>query len=351
MKKTMLYVSLACVLFVSCKKEQILNPKQAQDNFENKETTQNILDKSLGTLRKIEKLNGIYHFESEQELIEVLEELENMDLNYKANFYKANQHLTDDELIEKIEAINWNENQVLDNLDKANKFRSLRADIQEKEDVWREVDGENYENHPDKFVITDSYYRSLLTVDKELIVGSSIYLFMDEDNFIKIKNLNFDVLNKIKSGEISKGNAPEFVMNISNGVEIIWNASGIENCYGNKATKWIAETDGDYRIECRVSVNNALGYHNLKAETKSLKKNKKGKWKKNKENISATVYAEHLRFPDCGWWNLEPYEYKDGHKKEVTAKYTVGSAFRIRSEEVRSYHTGPNNTKSLTLTF
>jgi len=142
------------LVFAGCEKMELTNPENIQKN---------ILEQS--TINNLKVNNGILEFPD-------LKTFENIYLFLE----KTNSY-------EKFES-NYN-------------YTSLRsliaAEIEEFNKIYEPIDIEN----PDDHFIADNTLRALLNENCEVIIGKSIYKYLNKDLVVEILNLNFDISKKI----------------------------------------------------------------------------------------------------------------------------------------------------------
>jgi hypothetical protein len=336
--------------FVACKKDSRI-PNQSNYGVQgSRESSQLMITKSLTSIKVV---NGIYHFNDEQQFLDFLNNIELQDKEFQNQYYKLNSFLTEEQLNDKIEQTGWNEDLILDGLDLTNGVTSLRSKIKSNLDVWLKNGIDAGLDNPDVHVLTGRYVRSVVNENGQLVIADQIYIFSEDGTFLRINGLDYDLMEKINLKEIVQSNAPSKVIDISNGTDIIWSISGntIPDCKANKSSGWkYAESDSK-RVYGRVSINNIPYSHNIKAETQGYEK-RKGNWRRYKTSVSAaigTAYDE-IRNEHC-----ETFPFYGGSKsknsREVETKSSDKNPIRAGTGEVKSVHVANGVSLSNTLTF
>ena len=238
--------------------------------------------------------NNFLIFPSWEEYHLTIEKLDELTENY-CNAFDANipANISDEQYYALCESAGFDEDNVLRQFEENLAFCSLRQKINVAEDAWLDTQSETgpfVGNDPDDDFIDDETERALLNEGHEVIIGDRkkgyvIYKFIDDlGNFYQINNMDLELLQAINNGQVPVGN-PNLVINSTKPSD--------DECK-QKVKEKKFEENGIYRFKriskIRKSIDYEIRYSKIRATTKGYKL-KKGKWKRRRTDITASIGA------------------------------------------------------------
>lgn len=252
----------------------------------------------------IENYQGRLRFESHQDIISTMQELEQEYIGWNNSFNEFYGNVSiealdsiDDELAleDELPAINFESN-----LD----FSSLRAYINGQVSMWLDNDILDEENDPDDHFIVDDEYRTILNINAEVIVKDTVYKLYN-DKYITIHNETLDHSIEI-CDDINTGALNLDVMNDDEretlGITIIlWKkGSGSSGSSTGTCDPKTLKNEKDFefnnpkdkRIKWKLAIHNYPWGNNAVAKIKGYKKRKRRGWKKYRSQLTVQCYGK-----------------------------------------------------------
>lgn len=302
MKKNILKIAFLLTLsFNSCDKAELTQNEITQANKTSSQETMrqssmfNYIESiNVNNGLNTECENNILIFPSWEEYHLTIEKLDELTENY-CNAFDANipANISDEQYDALCESAGFDEDNILRQFEEDLAFCSLRQKINVAEDAWLDTQSETgpfVGNDPDDDFIDDETERALLNEGHEVIIGDRkkgyvIYKFIDDlGNFYQINNMDLELLQAINNGQVPVGN-PNLVINSPKPSD--------DECK-QKVKEKEFEENGIYRFKriskIRKSIDYEIRYSKIKATTKGYKL-KKGKWKRRRTDITASIGA------------------------------------------------------------
>lgn len=266
------------LLAVSCKKE---------NNLENAKST------SAGNLALVSPAGvtvygDMLHFPDVATLLTTLDDLENEVEVYDDNFLASHSELTQEELFELEDSVNYDENKPLEDFENQYPgFHSLRKMLSDEFNAWLDTDGDNVANDPDHHFILDDNFRAVLNEQACLRVEDTIYL-MHDTGWIEVYNADLDVVADIEAGIID-ANAEPTPQTLGIFRNLGHSQANCDDAITSRAQDGYKLGANDRRIKWKLVAENVAWWHKVKGKVWGYKKNKRGKWKKYRSGLWVRV--------------------------------------------------------------
>ena len=197
MKKTFYLLGIFLIsLITSCtgNEENIINDAEKLSQPANK------------TASKFASKGEVLEFKSFEDFENTIEKLYLEIEAYDDAFLKKYGHLSEDELDDVEDELNYNDFQPVVDYEKQQNFRSLRAIIAEKESKWlEEQEGREFldeKTDPDNHFVVDDVERALLNEHSEVKIGDDFYKYY-EWGLVKTKSYESLVRSRLLSRQNS----------------------------------------------------------------------------------------------------------------------------------------------------
>jgi len=215
--------------------------------------------------------NGMLVFSDMEAFKNTLKQLEDDNLSHQKQLSEViSTFKTEREVNSYIQKINWNYDLTFETFEKQFNYVFLRSVIARKMIDFNKIYDQKGIKNPDNHFVGDVCWRTLLNEKCEVIIGTSIYKMINKDLTIEIKNLNFDIAEKINEQNILNFDLNEEIFIYGEISSKAW-----QECQSNYITDWYTSNtylyDGAYRrISGRLEENNYFtGAHNIKVYTKT----------------------------------------------------------------------------------
>lgn len=311
MKKNVLKIAFLLTLsFNSCDKAELTQNEITQANKTSSQETMrqssmfNYIESiNVNNGLNTECENNILIFPSWEKYHLTIEKLDELTEIY-CNAFDANipADISDEEYDALCESAGFDEDNILRQFEEDLAFCSLRQKINVAEDAWLDTQSETgpfVGDDPDDDFIDDETERALLNEGHEVIIGDRkkgyvIYKFIDDlGNFYQINNMDLEVLQSINHGEVPVGNS-----------NLVINSPKPSNAECKKEVKESTTEYGTVNRFKRISkvrkslsgpgpIPGDISPSKIRATTKGYKL-KRGKWKKGRTNITASINGINL---------------------------------------------------------
>jgi hypothetical protein len=215
--------------------------------------------------------NGMLVFASMESFNSTLKQLEDDNLKHQQSLSVVISKMKNEfEINSYIEKANWNYDLTFETFEKRFDYVSLRSVIAEKMIDYNKIfDATGIEN-PDDHFVGDYYWRTLLNENCEVMIGTSIYKMLAKDLTIEIKNLNFDIAEKINIENFLNFDLNEEIF-IYGEMQI---GKAWQVCQSNFITNWFQKTythdNKQRKLSAKIDVNNYFtGVHNIQGSSKT----------------------------------------------------------------------------------
>ena len=331
-------LALIVIGFVACQKEELpnTNTSEFQYDINSHINYSDIKTKSNGFRGK----NGstqILIFKDMETIKATLYELEKQTKELDSAFVKYYSNLDEEALNEKEEEIGFDELKPLKDFEQIYGFNSLRKKIEQKETQWLNNPYLDEFSDPDDYIIEDIYVRTILNEQAEVMVGTSIYKFLDDGSYYEITDGNFETLKQINEGED--------VTNFSNVIHHNTRKAG--GCKGNKWKKGFKYSK-NYRIKWKVGIYNYPWGCGMKSKVTSYKK-KKNRWKKYRTYLKVGIEGKYC-LKDGSLSHSTGWVYSD-RKNKKSWSWKITGPCKTKSGKVHGYHYGNGISYHSTLNF
>lgn len=240
---------------------------------------------------------------------------------HNANFYDSKEAMTDDQVDAISEQENFDEYKPLRDFEAYFSFSSLRAKIEQDENVWLANPVLNDATDPDNvYKEQDDVMRSFLNLSGDIKVAGVVY--------------NLSSTETQETGEFTndcrshgRDHAPQFYDN------------------NNKRLKYVAAYDGYYAL---------LGGTRINAKTKSFKKKSNGNWKRyavfSNAQIGGLIVNNNCVDPQSF---VSPYKAQKRRQTSRSERFRFAGYSQFKSGEMSSSHSANGNQffYSIVLTF
>jgi hypothetical protein len=279
-----LFLALAGIVVISCKKEQLTQSVSSDKQITHVQKSGNASSLTDG----ITVEDGLLRFQNENHIKQTIDGLYQLYLEHEEAFLAAHPNVHGDDLILVEEETGFNDYAPYEEFESALSFNSLRSKINQEAIAYyaSEVDDDN---NPDNHFILEDAVRTVLNKFEEVKIGDAIYKFY-EHGYIKIVDGDFSTLLQIREDQ-------NLVSSLDN-VEI-------EGMVGTSAKKTdyvcdgslcdgFSSDDGKYtvgnnRIEWRVAIQHYPWSKYVIAESTNFKKS--GGWKKTRAYTFCRVWG------------------------------------------------------------
>lgn len=298
--------------------------------------------------------NDILIFPSWEKYYETIDLLDEM-IEKDCEAFDANVpvDITDDEYDLIANAAGFDEDNILRKFEEDLLFCSLRTKIEKLENEWldQQGDGEwNAAEDPDNFFIEDETERSLLSINSEVIIGTSpeeyiYYKRLDDFKWIEVHSWDIAAISQINQGYSIKSNKNVFYHDQSLKI------TGKDSECRYYIRDFAYHANGSYRIKRKSKVLNdsPWGYKKTSSLTVGYKK-KRGKWRRRRTWITAGVTSINGSGDATFYYQCQkPFnlsKIKEKRRRRVKAKirgarygYDAGDeVMGIKSQKVYGIH-------------
>lgn len=331
MKKTFFYAAILCIVpLLSCSRneESIIN-ENALSNSDNK------------TSSRLAPTNEILEFKSFEHFDETVEDLYKKIEIHDDAFLKKYGHLSEDELDDVEDKLNYNDFQPVVDFEKEKNFKSLRAIIAEKEEKWLIEQGDrevlDEKTDPDNHFIVDDVERALLNEHAEVKIGDSYYKYY-EWGLVKTKSYE----NLVKSRFLGFHNGIIPIL-INWDFLIIWinnnSGSSTSSCKKNitREHRYINGHNGrrSIKVKHKVRKRQTFGPSKIVTIIKGYKKRRR-KWRKRRTPIGIQFNGDV--FLNCTASNYISRYKSVRRRRSRRAKLTVNpnaGEMGIKNQEIK----------------
>lgn len=349
-RKNIKYIAISIIIiaifFIACDKTGLIDPKNESEfecdlNFQiNYAPIQKVQKIQTGVNASMELLK----FDDMRSFLFTLSELERQTSELDDAFVEKYSDLTEEEIDDKEEEINFNEDKLLIDFERETRFSSLREKIDIEVEEFLNQEEPDWYNDPDDHFIDEPSLRTLLNTDSEIQIGNIIYKFI-ENGYFEITDGNLNTLSMLDNcNNIDYNSLPDNVNFIGD------NLNGLQKICGSSCSGWKRNADykkyGDKRIKWIVKIRTWPWGRYVNAKTVNYKKKKKWwgtYWKKYRTFCIAQVYGKISGASgDCTdevVFNTADGAFEaENHKKRV--KHTISVSTKTSSDWVKGYHKG-----------
>jgi hypothetical protein len=339
-----LFLALAGIVVISCKKEQLTQSVSSDKQITHVQKSGNASSLTDG----ITVEDGLLRFQNENHIKQTIDGLYQLYLEHEEAFLAAHPNVHGADLMPVEVETGFNDYAPYEEFESALAFSSLRSKINQEATAYYASGAENGDNPDNHFILEDAV-QTVLNKFEEVKIGDAIYKFY-EHGYIKIVDGNFSTLLQIRENQ-------ELALSSDN-VEIVGligstatNAAILCDGFRSSNGKYIV---GNYKIEWRVAIQTYPWSRYVIAESTNFKNNKKVRsytmcrvW----GDISATING----VADCAsalTFNTSSGSYSDKYDTK-NWQHKINVVTRTQSNWVKGQHKSGiiTNPYSSVLTF
>ena len=259
MKLRKLFLFLTAILtlgifITGCKKQEVEMPKNELNNT---------------VTSKITVINGMLSFSNIESFQNTLTELEDNNNLFNNKFSEDIDRMNFVEIEKYIEVSKWNENEIFETFEDKYNYISLRSIIAKEIIEFNKIYDQSKVINPDNHFVSNQYLRTLLNEDCQVLIGTTIYRFLEQGILVKVLDKNFDLANKINIT-----NYNDFLKN----ERIVF--EGLEECKGSNCNSYgrfvwysfsnrLSENNKEIKISVRCDVDNNTIARNIRGVAKA----------------------------------------------------------------------------------
>lgn len=284
-------------------------------------------------------------FKDETALLNTVQELERLVEKHSEFFSRRYGNLTEDEMLEKVDAIGYDQDQQIHVFNNKLQFNSLFKNLAKLEKDFLKSGDDNWDNFPDHF-FPGSAERSTLNTDVEMQVGNVIYKYNQDGSYFTITDGDLTTLEEIDNGTIDL-NVRVNAIHHNPPVPL----NGPPTCKTNESdSDYEKRNDGKYQIYWKIAIYNYPPYYDKISYSKTKSYKYKCNWLTGcgfVKSYPSSIRAGVESFSSCtGTGEKNTY---GSNKHYVIAKQSAG--WKSLSGQIIGIHQAHNITKNSVLTW
>ena len=253
LKSIIILIAVSFVTLQSCEKKALTIEEGTEEN-----TEYQLPDKIVNNIQVV---NGIMQFQSNDHINQVMNGLESEYERLINEFNENFKDLSEDEMQKVAEDIYFNPFIVFETFEQYFGFKSLRADIAEKEKIWLNNEVLDMENNPNNHYIDGEGQRTVITPDGVLMIGNSIFIAMEHGTTYEIIDGSFETLEQIRNNNFKV--TENIVIHGENAEKLDWKSVATKSSYW---TNYISPKT--YKMTGRITIDNRPWVHYVKGTSK-----------------------------------------------------------------------------------